>query len=224
MESAFSSHEGPRFSGCRELFVPNARVGQNTNTGFGRRRHTEGKERSVCLQVRASPGQCLHYSSSEYKGLLVAPAQGQSRESPLSVYEMHLGSWKFHENENRSLGYLELADCLPRYLKDLGFSHVEFLPPSEYPFGASWGYQVTGFYAPTHRYGSPEDFKVLVDACKDSDIGVLLDWVPAISRPMNLLWRISTAPVCSSIRIPGGRHAEWDTLIFNYGRPEVRVF
>ena len=128
-------------------------------------------------------------------------------ESPLSIYKMHLGSWKFHESENRPLGYLELAACLPQYLEELGFSHVEFLPPSEYPYGASWGYQVTGFYAPTHRYGSPEDFKVLVDACKDSGIGVLWIGCRLIFRPMNLLWRISTAPVCSSMRIP-----DWDGM------------
>ena len=77
------------------------------------------------------------------------------------------------------LSYLELADQLPTYLIELGFSHVEFLPVSEYPFGASWGYQVTGFYAPTHRYGTPDEFKTLVDACKKAGIGVILDWVPA---------------------------------------------
>ena len=120
---------------------------------------------------------------------------------------------------------MELAACLPQYLEELGFSHVEFLPPSEYPYGASWGYQVTGFYAPTHRYGSPEDFKVLVDACKDSGIGVLLDWVPA-HFPADEFALANFDGTClfehEDPRL--GRHAEWDTLIFNYGRPEVRSF
>ena len=98
---------------------------------------------------------------------------------PLSIYEMHLGSWKFHPHENRPLSYLELAKELPRYLVENGFSHVEFLPVSEYPYGASWGYQVTGYYAPTHRYGTPEEFSQLISTIQDAGIGVIIDWVPA---------------------------------------------
>ena len=214
-------------SGCRELFVPNARVGQKYKYRvLGADGILREKSDPFAFKCEPPPGNASIIHPLSTRGvLLVAPAQGQSKGIPLSVYEMHLGSWKFHENENRSLGYLELADCLPRYLKDLGFSHVEFLPPSEYPYGASWGYQVTGFYAPTHRYGSPEDFKVLVDACKDSDIGVLLDWVPAHFPADEFALANFDGTCLFEHQDPRqGRHAEWDTLIFNYGRPEVRSF
>ena len=138
---------------------------------------------------------------------------------------MHLGSWKFAENENRPLSYLELADQLPVYLNEMGFSHVEFLPVSEYPFGASWGYQVTGFFAPTHRYGTPEEFKVLVDACKEAGIGVIIDWVPAhFPSDEFSLARFDGTCLFEHEDPRQGKHAEWDTLIFNYGRSEVRSF
>jgi 1,4-alpha-glucan branching enzyme len=144
---------------------------------------------------------------------------------PVSIYEMHLGSWKFNEDENRPLSYLELADQLPTYLIELGFSHVEFLPVSEYPFGASWGYQVTGFYAPTHRYGTPDEFKILVDACKKAGIGVILDWVPAHFPSDDFaLSRFDGTCLFEHEDPRQGKHAEWDTLIFNYGRAEVRSF
>ena len=108
---------------------------------------------------------------------------------------------------------------------ELGFSHVEFLPVSEYPFGASWGYQVTGFYAPTHRYGTPDEFKTLVDACKKAGIGVILDWVPAHFPSDDFaLSRFDGTCLFEHEDPRQGKHAEWDTLIFNYGRAEVRSF
>ena len=126
---------------------------------------------------------------------------------------------KFSENENRPLSYLELADQLPVYLNEMGFSHVEFLPISEYPFGASWGYQVTGFYAPTNRYGTPDEFKVLVDACKKAGIGVIIDWVPAhFPSDEFALSQFDGTCLFEHEDPRQGKHAEWDTLIFNYGR------
>lgn len=217
-------------SGCRELFVPHARVGQKYKYRvLGADGVLREKSDPFAFKCEPPPGNAsiVHSLGAREGGASsFSPLHpGNPRESPLSIYEMHLGSWKFHESENRPLGYLELAACLPQYLEELGFSHVEFLPPSEYPYGASWGYQVTGFYAPTHRYGSPEDFKVLVDACKDSGIGVLLDWVPA-HFPADEFALANFDGTClfehEDPRL--GRHAEWDTLIFNYGRPEVRSF
>ncbi len=217
-------------SGCRELFVPHARVGQKYKYRvLGADGVLREKSDPFAFKCEPPPGNAsiVHSLGAKEDGTcsFLPLSPGNPRESPLSIYEMHLGSWKFHESENRPLGYLELAACLPRYLEELGFSHVEFLPPSEYPYGASWGYQVTGFYAPTHRYGSPEDFKVLVDACKDSGIGVLLDWVPA-HFPADEFALANFDGTClfehEDPRL--GRHAEWDTLIFNYGRPEVRSF
>jgi 1,4-alpha-glucan branching enzyme len=217
-------------SGCRELFVPQARVGQKYKYRvLGADGVLREKSDPFAFKCESPPGNAsiVHPLGARESGdcSLSPLSPGNPQESPLSIYEMHLGSWKFHEGENRPLSYLELADCLPRYLADLGFSHVEFLPPSEYPYGASWGYQVTGFYAPTHRYGSPEDFKVLVDACKDSGVGVIVDWVPA-HFPADEFALASFDGTClfehEDPRL--GRHAEWGTLIFNYGRPETRSF
>ena len=100
-------------------------------------------------------------------------------DEPMSVYEVHLGSWaRVPEEGDRYLTYRELADRLPAYVKDLGFTHIELLPVMEHPFSGSWGYQVIGFFAPTSRFGPPEDFKLFVDACHRAGLGVILDWVP----------------------------------------------
>jgi len=171
-------------SGCRELFIPHAQVGQKYKYRvLGADGVLREKGDPFAFRCEPPPGNAsiVHPlgKREDGRGFMSPLSEFNPRESPISIYEMHLGSWKFNERENRPFSYLELADCLPRYVKDLGFSHIEFLPPSEYPYGASWGYQVTGFYAPTHRYGSPDDFKSLVDRCKEAGIGVILDWVPA---------------------------------------------
>lgn len=217
-------------SGCRELFIPHARGGQKYKYRvLGADGVLREKGDPFAFRCEPPPGNAsIVHPLGERGGedcALSPLLPVNPQESPLSIYEMHLGSWKFHECEKRPLSYLELADCLPRYLKDLGFSHVEFLPPSEYPYGASWGYQVTGFYAPTHRYGTPEEFKVLVDACKESGVGVIVDWVPA-HFPSDEFALASFDGTCLFEHEDPrqGRHAQWDTLIFNYGRPEVRSF
>src|SRR6185312_15933299 len=97
--------------------------------------------------------------------------------APMSIYEVHLGSWR-RNSGNQWLSYRELTETLPRYVRDLGFTHVEFLPVNEHPFDDSWGYQPTGLYAPTSRFGTPDEFRALVDACHRENLGVLLDWVP----------------------------------------------
>jgi 1,4-alpha-glucan branching enzyme len=215
-------------SGCRELFVPYARVGHKYKFRvLGVDGVLREKADPFAFKCESPPGNASIVCERSSKERAGKPSAGSfnPREEPISIYEMHLGSWKFHENENRPLSYLELADCLPRYLTELSFSHVEFLPPSEYPYGASWGYQVTGFYAPTHRYGPPEDFKVLVDACKKSGIGVIVDWVPAHFPSDEFALACFDGSCLFEHEDPRqGRHAEWDTLIFNYGRPEVRSF
>ena len=146
--------------------------------------------------------------------------------SPVSIYEVHLGSWRLNPLEgNRSLTYLELADELADYTLDLGFTHVELLPVMEHPFTGSWGYQVTGYYAPTSRYGSPDDFRTFVDRLHQRGLGVVLDWVPAhFPRDEWALARFDGTALYEHQDPRRGAHPDWGTLVFNYGRNEVKNF
>jgi 1,4-alpha-glucan branching enzyme len=144
--------------------------------------------------------------------------------SGMSIYEVHIGSWK-KKSMSESYGYRELAGPLVEYLSRMGFTHVEFLPVAEHAFYPSWGYQVTGFYAPTSRYGTPEDFQFLVDALHNAGIGVIVDWVPAhFPRDEWALARFDGTSLYEHEDPRQGAHQDWGTLIFNYGRHEVRNF
>lgn len=145
-------------------------------------------------------------------------------DAPQSIYELHAGSWRRGDG-NTMLGWRGLAAELPRYLKDEGFTHVEFMPVMEHPFYGSWGYQTTGYYAPTSRYGSPEDFMALVDALHREGIGVILDWVPS-HFPMDAhgLARFDGTALYEHADPRQGFHPDWKSAIFNYGRNEVRSF
>ena len=147
-------------------------------------------------------------------------------KQPVLVYEVHLGSWRRNADDgNRPLTYREIAGELVTYVKEMGFTHVEFMPLAEYPFSGSWGYQVTGFYAPTHRYGTPEDFMYLVDTLHQSGIGVLMDWVPAhFPKDFFALPHFDGTHLYEHQDPRQGEHQDWGTLIFNYSRPEVRCF
>ncbi len=149
-----------------------------------------------------------------------------SINAPISIYEVHLGSWRRKSDEsNRWLTYRELAETLPDYVSDMGFTHVELLPVSEHPFDGSWGYQPTGLYAPTSRFGSPEDFVALVDAFHERGIGVLLDWVPGhFPDDPHGLGRFDGTALYEHANPLQGRHLDWGTLIYNFGRTEVSNF
>jgi 1,4-alpha-glucan branching enzyme len=143
---------------------------------------------------------------------------------PMSIYEVHLGSWR-KKSMAESLGYRELADLLVAHVKNMGFTHVELLPIAEHAYYPSWGYQVTGFYAPTSRYGTPEDFQFLVNALHEAGIGVILDWVPAhFPRDEWALARFDGTALYEHEDPRKGAHQDWGTLIFNFGRHEVRNF
>ncbi len=147
-------------------------------------------------------------------------------EVPISVYEVHAGSWRRdREDGNRSLSYRELAVELAAYVKRMNFTHVEFLPLAEYPFDGSWGYQVTGYFAPTHRFGEPHDFMFLVDHLHGEGIGVILDWVPGhFPDDSFALARFDGEPLYEYADPRQGVHQDWGTLIFDYGNSLVRAF
>ncbi len=144
----------------------------------------------------------------------------------MAIYEVHLGSWaRVPEEGDRYLTYRELAQRLIPYVKEMGYTHIELLPVMEHPFSGSWGYQVTGFYAPTSRFGTPADFKAFVDACHQDGIGVILDWVPGhFPKDAYGLARFDGTALFEHADPRQGEHRDWGTLIFNYGRNEVRNF
>jgi 1,4-alpha-glucan branching enzyme len=149
-----------------------------------------------------------------------------SLDGPISVYEVHLGSWKRKfEEQNRSLSYQELAEELVPYVKEMGFTHVEFMPVMEHPFFGSWGYQITGYFAPSSRYGTPEDFAFLVNQFHKEGIGVFLDWVPShFPNDAHGLYRFDGTALYEHEDLRKGYHPDWNSYIFNYGRHEVRSF
>ena len=159
-------------------------------------------------------------------GWMAERPQRQSHDAPISIYEVHAGSWlRLPEDGNRSLNWRELAERLIPYVEELGFTHIEFLPIMEHPFGGSWGYQPLGLFAPTGRYGTPEDFAYFVDRCHASNIGVIVDWVPA-HFPTDVwgLAQFDGTALYEHADPREGFHQDWNSLIYNLGRLEVKGF
>jgi 1,4-alpha-glucan branching enzyme len=166
----------------------------------------------------------VEHEWSDQEWMAARPAQQQNLRKPLSIYEVHLESWR-HGQDGRALSYRELAETLVPYVQQMGFTHVELLPIMEHPFSGSWGYQVIGFFAPTSRFGPPEDFQYFVDACHRAGIGVILDWVPGhFPKDAHGLARFDGTELYEHADPRQGEHKDWGTLVFNYGRNEVRSF
>jgi 1,4-alpha-glucan branching enzyme len=217
--------------GIWELFVPE--LGAGSNYKYEIRAQNGGlllKVDPYAFRAEVPPknASVVFESRHEWRDDEWTTRRGDSDlwRSPVSIYEVHLGSWRLNPLEdNRSLTYLELADELSDYVLDLGFTHVELLPVMEHPFSGSWGYQVTGYYAPTSRFGSPDDFRVFVDRLHQRGLGVVLDWVPAhFPRDEWALARFDGTALYEHQDPRRGAHPDWGTLVFNYGRNEVKNF
>ncbi len=211
-------------SGVWELFVPGVTDGARYKyaicgpDGVWREKADPMAQAAERPPATASVVFTSRYTWSD-EDWVTARAERELVREPMSIYEVHLGSWRL------GLSYRELATQLVEYVTDLGFTHVELLPVAEHPFGGSWGYQVTSYYAPTARFGSPDDFRYLVDALHQAGIGVLLDWVPAhFPRDEWALARFDGTPLYEHSDPRRGEQPDWGTLIFNFGRIEVRNF
>ena len=165
------------------------------------------------------------YQWSDREWMESRPAR-RLHTSAISIYEVHLGSWKRKTGEgSRSLSYLELAETLLPYVVDMGYTHIELMPVAEHPFEGSWGYQVTNYYAPTSRFGNPDEFRHFVDKCHQAGIGVIMDWVPAhFPKDPHGLAEFDGTDLYEHMDPRQGEHQDWGTLIFNFGRNEVRNF
>jgi 1,4-alpha-glucan branching enzyme len=218
-------------SGIWELFVPGIEEGTKYKFEIrGQDGRLKIKADPVAFAAELPPANAsvVHRSRHEWSDgdWLAERAKVDVLRAPMSIYEVHLGSWRRNPLENnRSLDYLELADELGDYVKDLGFTHVELMPVMEHPFAGSWGYQVTGYFAPTSRFGSPDDFRCFVDRLHRNGVGVILDWVPAhFPRDDWALARFDGTALYEHDDPRRGAHPDWGTLIFNLSRSEVKNF
>ena len=217
-------------SGIWELFLPAAAEGDKYKfhvTQCDGRVVDKTDPYGVYAEVRPNNASVL-YPLKRYKWKdrrwMTARRKYEFRTAPMNIYEVHLGSWKRAEGD-RFLTYTELAEQLIPYVKEMGYTHIEMLPVEEHPFVGSWGYQVTGYYAPTSRYGSPDEFKQFVDACHQNGISVILDWVPAhFPKDDFALARFDGTALYEHQDPRLGEHIQWGTYIFNYGRKEVANF
>jgi 1,4-alpha-glucan branching enzyme len=216
-------------SGVWEIFVPGVKPGAHYKfeilTGDGR---LLLKADPYALATEVPPGTAsrVHASTFEFsdEGWMKQREGVDPYREPMSVYEVHLGSWR-RSPEGAPLSYRELASQLADYCREMGFTHVELLPVAEHPFGGSWGYQVSSYFAPTARFGSPDDFKYLVDTLHREGIGVIVDWVPAhFPKDEWALARFDGTSLYEHLDPKLGEHPDWGTLVFNFGRNEVRNF
>ena len=219
-------------SGVWELFVPG--VKENAHYKFELHdQHGHLRVKSDPMAVYGQHGEAtasLTFDLKRYRWSdgewMHRRSQADLYHSPMSIYEVHPGSWKRNMNDGgRWLSYRELADDLIPYVKGLGFTHIELIGIAEHPFDGSWGYQVTGYYAPTSRFGNPDEFREFVDRCHQNGLGVILDWVPGhFPKDDHGLAKFDGSALYEHADPRQGEHMDWGTLIFNYGRTEVKNF
>jgi len=220
-------------SGVWEVFLPGLDEGMiykfEIRTRSGGPPMLKADPYGFCAELRPKTGSIVvdldRYAWGD-AAWMAARAQRNWLEAPVSIYEVHLGSWRrVPEEGHRWLSYRELADRLIPYVKQMGYTHIELLPVMEHPFDASWGYQTVGYYAASSRYGSPGDFMHLVDRCHQEGIGVILDWTPAhFPRDAHGLAQFDGTHLYEHADPRQGAHPDWGTLVFNYGRNEVQNF
>ncbi len=221
-------------SGIWEIFIPGLDEGTlykyEIRSRYGKYREFKADPFSLYFEVRPKSAAIVYeiegkheWKDSEW---ISTRASKNFFKTPVSVYEVHLGSWmRVPEEGNRFLTYREMADKMVPHVKNLGFTHIELLPVTEHPFDASWGYQTLGYYAPTSRFGRPEDFMYFVDMCHQNGIGVIVDWVPAhFPKDAHGLGFFDGTHLYEHADPRQGEHRDWGTLIFNYGRNEVRNY
>lgn len=223
-------HPGP---GVWDLFIPG--VGEGTRYKFeilgpaGNLLPLKADPYGFYFEVRPATASVVHdidqYTWTDQEWMATRH-QHNALDAPVSIYEVHLGSWiRSPENPEQLLDYRETAHKLVDYCKDMGFTHIELMPVTEHPFDGSWGYQTLGYFAPTSRFGKPEDFMYFVDHCHKNNIGVLIDWVPAhFPRDDHGLRHFDGTALYEHADPRQGEHPEWGTMVFNYGRNEVANF
>jgi 1,4-alpha-glucan branching enzyme len=217
-------------SGVWETFVPGLRGGELYKYAITTAGEESFKADPYALMMEVPPNTSSIVYQSKYKFSdrvwIKNRAKRRAWREPFSVYEVHLGSWRrVTEEESRPLTYREMAPLLADYVTQKGFTHVEFLPLKEHPYGPSWGYQVSAYYAPSARYGTPDDFRFLIDHLHKCGIGVIMDWVPAhFPKDAFALGRFDGTALYEHLDPRKGEHPDWGTYIFNYGRNEVRNF
>ncbi len=219
-------------SGIFEIFIPAAKEGDNYKFEIkirGGLTYLKADPYASCSQLRpenASVVANLEGFAWEDEEWLLERKKSDIGKAPMSVYELHLGSFRKPEEEDRDFyNYRELAPMIIEYVKEMGYTHIELMPVMEHPFDASWGYQVIGYYSPTSRYGSPEDFMYFMNEMHKNNIGVILDWVPAhFPRDTHGLSNFDGTCLYEHEDPRQGFHPHWGTLIFNYGRPEVKNY
>jgi 1,4-alpha-glucan branching enzyme len=222
-----------RAAGLWELFIPNVKEGERykyeIKTQDGRLLPLKADPLAFSAERPPATASIVRRTGNhawQDEGWMKERAHRHLHSSPITIYEVHLGSWRRQPEEgNRWLTYRELATTLVPYVKDLGFSHLELLPIAEFPFDGSWGYQPTALFAPTSRFGTPTDFQAFVDACHDARIGVILDWVPGhFPNDPHGLAEFDGTKLYEHADPRQGVHRDWNTLIYNYGRAEVAEY